>query len=270
MSKAVDRGLASRPADTAIESIGIDEKSFQKGHQYCTIITDSTNKRVLEVVAERTKDAAKKAITQSLAPAQIEQLKVVTGDMWEAYQNTVKECLPGATYVIDRFHLVKCLNVAIDQTRRQEVKQNPVLKNARFALLKNQENLSEKQRSKFNIIAQENYLVSHVWKAKENFKALFGQPDFAHATTILSNWFNSLKDFTIKPLKAVKEMFQRHSRAIANSLCHKDSNAFAERMNGGIQELKTIAKGFKKIENFRTAILFHYGKLNLFPPLNFQ
>jgi transposase len=182
--------------------------------------------------------------------------------MWEAYQDTVKECLPNATYVLDRFHLVKYLNAAMDQTRRKEVKQNP--------LLKNQENLTERQRKNFNIIAQENYLVPHVWKAKENFKALLGQPDFAHASTILSNWFNSLKDFTIKPLIAVKEMFQRHPIAIANSLCHTDSNAFAERMNGGIQELKTIAKGLSKIENFRTAILFHYGKLDLFPPLNFQ
>ena len=270
MKKAVARGLAKRPPDAFVESIGIDEKSFQKGHQYCTIITDSTNKRVLEVVVDRTKEAAKKAIAQSLTTKQQQQLKVVTGDMWEAYQNTIKESLPNATYVLDRFHLIKYLNAAIDQTRRREVKENPVHKNARFALLKNQENLSEKQRKKFNLIAQENYLVSKVWKAKEDFKAMFGQPDFAHASTMLSNWFNSLISYTIKPLIAVKEMFERHSTAIANSLCHPHSNAFAERMNGSIQELKTIAKGFKKVENFRTAILFHYGKLDLFPPLNFQ
>ena len=269
MTKSVARGLATRSKDTLIESIGIDEKSFKKGHEYCTIITDSTNKRILEVIPERTKEAAKKAITKALSPVQQENLNVVTGDMWEAYQNTVKECLPKATYVLDRFHLIKYLNGAIDQVRRKEVKQNPILKNSRFVLLKNEANLTEKQRIKFNIIAQENYLVSHAWKARENFKAIFGQPDFIHAHNMLSNWFSSLKDYTLKPLIAVKEIFERHRIAIANSLCHTQSNAYAERMNGSIQELKCIAKGFRNRDNFRIAILFHHGKLDLFPTLKF-
>jgi transposase len=52
---------------------------------------------------------------------------------------------------------------------------------------------------------------------------------------------------------------------IANSLCHKQSNVFAERMNVSIQELKCIAKGFRNTDNFSTAILFQYGKLDLLP-----
>lgn len=269
MTKAVERGLQLRPKETPIDSIGIDEKSFKRGHDYCTIITDSTNKRVLEVVHGRTKESAKNAINQSLSINQQEHLKVVTGDMWEAYQNSVKECLPNATYVLDRFHLIKYLNHAIDQTRRVEVKEAPQLKNSRYTLLKNAINLTEKQRIQFDLIAQENYLVSHVWRAKENFKALFGQLDHAHAAILLANWFNALKNYTIKPLIAVKEMFERHRVAIANALCHPESNAFAERTNGTIQELKTIAKGFRNVENFRIAILFHCGKLDLIPSRNF-
>ena len=270
MKKAVNRGLNSREKDTPIESIGIDEKSFQKGHSYCTIITDATNKRILEVVPNRTKDAAKEAIGKALSEKQRSELKVVTGDMWEAYQNSVKECLPKATYVLDRFHLIKYLNKAIDETRRKEVKENPVLINARFALLKNEAKLTDNQRLLFNIISKGNYLVSHVWKAKENFKEMFGQPDFEHANLLLNNWFNSLRDFLIKPLIAVRDMFLRHRIAIANALCHHQSNAYAERMNESIQELKTIAKGFRTTENFRIAILFHYGKLNLYHPLKFH
>ena len=143
------------------------------------------------------------------------------------------------------------------------------MKNSRFVLLKSPKNLNEKQRILFNVIARENYLVSQVWKARENFKAMFGQPDFAHALTMLQNWFYSLRDYIIKPLVDVKQMFQRHEIAIANSLCHAQSNAYAERMNGSIQELKTIAKGFRNVNNYRTAILFHYGQLNLFPTLKF-
>jgi transposase len=153
MKKAVERGLAKRSTDSLIESIGIDEKSFQKGHHYCTIITDATNKCILEVVEGRTKDAAKEALNKSLTEKQKESLKIVTGDMWEAYQTTVREVLPKATYVLDRFHLIKYLNIAIDKTRRAELKDHPILKLSRFTLLKNPENLSTKQMIQFNNIS---------------------------------------------------------------------------------------------------------------------
>jgi transposase len=64
-------------------------------------------------------------------------------------------------------------------------------------------------------------------------------------------------------------MFKRHKQTIANALSNPDSNAYAERMNGSIQELKFVARGFRNIHNFRIVILFHHGKLNLFPTLNF-
>ena len=79
--------------------------------------------------------------------------------MWEAYQNTVKSELPNATYVLDRFHLIKYLNSAIDQTRRKEVLDNPELKKTRFSLLKNPENLSANQNKQFQLISAGNYLV---------------------------------------------------------------------------------------------------------------
>jgi len=272
MNKAVNRGLRYRlehESDKKIDSIGIDEKSYQKGHQYCTILTDATNKRILEVVADRTKEASKKVLDSGLSETQKSAIKVVTGDMWEAYQNTVKEQLPKATYVLDRFHLVKYLNEAIDKTRRAEVKEHPILKNSRFVLLKNPENLLQKQAALFNIISKGNYMVSQAYKIKEDFRALFGQIDSTHAMVILENWFFSTKGYAIEPIIKVVEMFKRHKHAIANSLSHPDSNAYAERMNGSIQELKVVARGFRNIQNFRIAILFHHGKLNLYPTLNF-
>lgn len=272
MTKAVERGLSNRAKyedHTLIKSIGIDEKSFKKGHQYCTIITDATNKRILEIQVDRTKQAGCLAIKASLSIHQQEMVEVVTGDMWDAYQGAVKEELPNATYVLDRFHLIKYLNKAIDETRRLEVIYTPLLKHSRYPLLKNQENLTEKQAALFNQISTGNYEVSKAWKVREDFKAMFGQPDFAHATSLLDNWYKSIEKITIKPVIKVVEMFRRHSIAIVNSLCHSNSNAYAERMNGAIQELKTIGRGFRSTDNFRIAILFHYGKLNFNHSLKF-
>lgn len=86
MRKAVERGLARRDKTVVIESIGIDEKAFQQGHHYCTIITDATNKCVLEVVDGRTIESAKTAINAALSHQQQQTLQTVTGDMWAGFQ----------------------------------------------------------------------------------------------------------------------------------------------------------------------------------------
>jgi transposase len=60
-------------------------------------------------------------------------------------------------------------------------------------------------------------------------------------------------------------MFDRHKTGIINAIETGANNARAERLNGAIQEIKTIGRGYIKTENFRIAILFFYGNLNLFP-----
>ncbi len=61
------------------------------------------------------------------------------------------------------------------------------------------------------------------------------------------------------------EYFQKHLQGVCTSLCHPQSNAKAERMNGKIQEVKTGGRGYRKFENFRSAILFFCGGLALYP-----
>jgi transposase len=60
-------------------------------------------------------------------------------------------------------------------------------------------------------------------------------------------------------------MFERHRTGIVNAIKTGANNARAERLNGAIQELKTIGRGYNNTANFRTAILFFHGNLDLFP-----
>jgi transposase len=96
-----------------------------------------------------------------------------SAQVWPAYITTAQELLPNAAITHDRFHLIMYGNKAIDQVRRREVKQHDELKNTRYALLKNPENLTDKQRIKFEAIAGANYEVSNAWQVRENFKDLF-------------------------------------------------------------------------------------------------
>lgn len=60
-------------------------------------------------------------------------------------------------------------------------------------------------------------------------------------------------------------MFKNHLSGVINALIKRFSNAMAERLNGKIQEIKTVGRGYRTFKNFRSAILFFHGGLNLYP-----
>ena len=69
----------------------------------------------------------------------------------------------------------------------------------------------------------------------------------------------------IKEVNKIVDMFTKHIRGVINALCCDLSNAMAERLNEKIQLLKSTARGYHKFENFKNAILFFNGGLNLIP-----
>ena len=74
-----------------------------------------------------------------------------------------------------------------------------------------------------------------------------------------------MKDAAVKEVMEIAEMFERHQEGVCNALCHEQSNARVERVNGKIQEIKTIGRGYRTFKNFRSAILFFHGDLDLYP-----
>jgi transposase len=270
MHGATRRGMERRQeVEEMFENLSVDEKSFQKGHSYVSVLSHPETERVLEVVEHRTLEACRGLINTGLTDTQRKQVKTISMDMWEAFMTMAREKLPDAEIVHDKFHLIKYLNEAIDKVRRREVKEQVELKNSRYALLKNEENLTEKQRIKFEAIRAANYEVSRAWQARENFKEVFKNASFEESEAIFWEWFRAVKESGIKEVIKVGETFENHLRGVLNAMTSNLSNAMAERLNGKIQLLKSIGRGYRKFENFRSAILFFYGKLSLFP-LNSQ
>ena len=153
--------------------------------------------------------------------------------------------------------------------RRREVKEDEELTESRYALLKNEANLTEKQRIKFEAIRKANFEVSRVSEARENFKEIFKNKSLEESEAIFEEWHKPIKESGIAEIIKVAEMFANHLRGVLNAMISDVSNAIAERLNGKIQLLKAVGRGYRKFANFRSAILFFYGKLNLFP-LNSQ
>ena len=115
MKRAVARGLERRQMDQLAHP-GMDEKSFKRGHSYyITLLTDLDQSRVLEVVEERTGEAADQ-LWATLAPEQKSAVEAVAVDMWEPFIQTITKQAPEADIMHDRFHVSKGLNESADNS----------------------------------------------------------------------------------------------------------------------------------------------------------
>ncbi len=186
------------------------------------------------------------------------EVMMVNLDMWEAYINTMKTITPNAIQVHDKFHLVKKLSDAINKTRQQEVKKEPLLKNARFTVLKNEANRTLKQSEQFNTINDANLLTAQAWRVRENFKAIFEQSDYLNLVDMYDNWMDNALPTGIKHLADVVKTFERHLEGVFNAILYKTTSAQHERINGNIQSLLAKARGFINFDRFRINVVFYY------------
>jgi len=262
---AVNRGILLRPDGYIPEHLSVDEKSFKKGHEYVTVLNDPISGVVLDVSKGRDHESCQSLIMDAIKPEHRGKVKTVSMDMWKAYMKATQELLPNAEIVHDRFHMVKHLNDAIDKVRRREVKQHEVLKNTRYVFLKNHQNLTDQQRMKFAVISHANYEVSRAWRIKENFRDIFGCDSIQEASELVIQWVHDAIKSNIKEMIKVVDTFKNHIRGIINAMVTSFSNSMAERLNGKIQEIKSTARGYRRFENFKSAILFFHGGLYLYP-----
>ena len=262
MERAVEFGLLHRSKIKSHNHIHIDEKSVH-GRDFASILYDDDG-TVLEVVGGRKKENAKALICKALNPIQRANVLTASIDMWDPFRDAVKELMPLAAICHDKFHLVKHLNAAVDAVRRREVKSNEYLKRTRYLFLKDTARLTDKQQIKFDAIVNANYEVSRAWRIKEDFRDIIkGKLDRAEAFTLYMMWRQRALAANIPEITKVIEMFDRHQKGIINALCMGRNNGKAERMNGSIQELQTVGRGYRDVERFRIAILFFYGGLTL-------
>ena len=262
MERAVEFGLLHRSKIKSHNHIHIDEKSVH-GRDFASILYDDDG-TVLEVVGGRKKEDAKALICKALNPIQRANVLTASIDMWDPFRDAVKELMPLAAICHDKFHLVKHLNAAVDAVRRREVKSNEYLKRTRYLFLKDTARLTDKQQIKFDAIVNANYEVSRAWRIKEDFRDIIkGKLDRAEAFTLYMMWRQRALAANIPEITKVIEMFDRHQKGIINALCMGRNNGKAERMNGSIQELQTVGRGYRDVERFRIAVLFFYGDLTL-------
>ncbi len=268
MKRAVERGLERRQLDH-LKYLGLDEKSFKRGHSYISLLTDLEESRVLDVVEDRTA-AATEQLWETLTVEQKATVEAVAVDMWEPFRQTIQKQVPDADIVHDKFHIAKYLGEAVDKVRRQEHKEllaagDETLKGTRQLWLYNPQNFSPAQAEEFSALKDLQLKVARAWAAKELFSKFWLYQEEGWARRFFKDWFGWVSRRRLKPMMKVARMLKGHLENLLTYLKHHITNAVTEGLNSKIQCIKSAARGFRSFKNYRTRILFFCGKLDLYP-----
>ncbi len=265
MEDAVEKALETRGEIQDFQHISLDEKAYATGHKYATILIDSDKEYIVELTEGRKEKSVKVLFACVNNQETQPQIKRVNIDMWKPYMNVMNEISPQAIQVHDKFHLVSKLSKAIDKTRKQEVKENPILLNQKYTVLKNAENRTEKQQETFEKINQANLQTAQAWRIRENFKDIFQLNEQEEIIKSYEKWITNALESELKYVINVINTFERHKIGIINAIKTKSSSGKHENMNGKIQSVIAKARGFVNFDRFRINVLFYFGKLNFVP-----
>lgn len=162
------------------EVIGIDEIAMHKGHKdFVVVISDLTNKRVIDVLKDRKKEALEMYI-EGWSREFKNKIKSVAIDLWGPYRSVVESKLPNAKAVADRFYVMQNLNKALDSCRKQAKRESDdeeIWKQAKYVVLKNRDDLTEEQEGVLNRVLAASLALKACYELKESFRDIFNSSD---------------------------------------------------------------------------------------------
>ncbi len=272
MSRAVARGLERRKSQP-LRAIGIDETSFQRRHEYVTIVYDTERTRVVEVLDGRSQEDLE-TFYWDTPFEDLQTLESVSMDMWGPYIQATLEHVPEAEKKIgfDRFHVAKHIGDGVNKVRVEENSELvgrgiDTLKRTRYLWLQNPENMKPQNRSRFEELRDTALRVARAWAMKETARHLWSYKTRGWASRAWTSLIEWMEDSGLEPMVKVSGMLREHLWGIINAIVLGVTNAHLEAVNAKIQKLKKRACGYRNRTRFRDAILFHCGDLDLYPQL---
>jgi transposase len=266
----VQWGLEHRELGS-VRAIGVDEIQVGRGHRYLTLVyqIEVQSVRLLWVGRERTIQSFEQFFTligRELAA----KIEFVCSDMWLPYLQLIAKHCTQALNILDRFHVVAKLNLALDDVRAAEAHRmaregyEPVLKKKRWCLLKRPENLTDNQRMSLRELLGYNLKSVRAYLLKEEFQQFWDYDSPAWAAKYLDGWCSRAMRSRIEPIKKFARTVRAHRELLLNYFRAKKqfSSGVIEGLNNKAKVTMRKAYGFR---TFRIAELSLYHVLGRLP-----
>lgn len=271
---AVSWGLAHRELE-GIESIGVDEVQWKRGHKYLTLVyqIDDGCKRLLWIGQDRTEKSFAQFF-QMLGSDRASLLKYVCSDMWKPYLKVIAQQATQAIHILDRFHVMQKLSKAIDEVRAGEARQmkadgyEEVLKHSRWCLLKRPENLTDRQTVKLAELLKYNLKSVRAYLIKEDFQRFWQYVSPHWAGKFLDQWSTRTMRSQLEPMKKVARTIRQHRELLLNWFRAKGtlSSGVVEGLNNKVKLTTRKSYGFRTYNAIEITLYHNLAKL---PELEF-
>jgi transposase len=243
-----------------LKRIAIDEISIGRGHRYLTVVLDLDSGAVVFVGEGKGADSLL-PFWRRLRNAGA-TIEAVASDLSPAYGLAIREHLPDAVHVYDRFHVVKLFNDKLSELRRDLQReaegplQKKVLKGTRWLLLKNPENLlaEKNERKRLDEALRLNQPLATAYYLKEDLRQLWEQKDKTAAGLFLNDWMARAQASGVRMLQQFAKTLQMHRRGLLAYYDHPITTAALEGTNNKIKTLQRQAYGFRDREFFKLRI----------------
>jgi transposase len=250
-----------------LKNIGIDEISYKKNHCYLTIVYDLDRNCVVWAGKGKARETIDRFFTDVLSEGQRKRIQFACCDMSKTYIGAIEHHLPNATLVLDRFHIIKALNEAVDEVRKQrwriaDADTRAELKGLRFILLKNKKNRSQAERKFLADLERADRRIFRACTLKDELSHFWTYKHASNAEKFLKKWCMRALLSRIEPVRRFVKTLRDHWDGVFASVSGI-TNAAAEGINRVLKMAKNRASGFRSPENYINIIYLVAGDLDI-------
>lgn len=251
----IERVVADQLDESLLKNlyaIGVDEICYGRPKKYLTVVTNLLTGRVVWS-GEGQSSATFMRFFDEIGKDGRAQIGIITMDMDSAFEKAVRQKVPDAEIVYDRFHVMQLVTNALDEVRREIMRtldDDPELRDAikgsRWSLLKNPWNLTRRQNEKLSVLAtsRKNGKLYRAYLLKEAFRDIFACETTEEADTEFAKWYAWARRSQIEPLKQVATTIKKRWEGIRRYIELHYTNGLAEGFNSKIRMLSHRAFGF--------------------------
>jgi len=266
VQRVVADARARRDPFDGLRRIGIDEISYKKGQRYLSVVVDHDSGRLIWIAPGRD-EATLAGFFQLLGPERCAQLTLVSADAGAWIAKAVTTYCPNARLCMDPFHVVSWATDALDELRRQvwnlarHSGQQAIasdIKGARWALWKNPEDLTARQKASLADIARTNRPLYRGYLLKEQLRQVFHLPH-PEAMALLQRWLSWARRCRLDPFVRLAKTITDHLATIEAALRYRLTNARIESVNTKIRLITRVAFGFRSPDALGALALLSLG-----------